>query len=284
MLEISGVTKFYARAVGIENIDLRFERGEVVGLFGENGSGKTTLIKAIMGLTPLDAGWIGLDGCDISGPAYEKLAFVTEESTSFPALTVPEHGEFYRRMLPRFDGAKFDHLTETLGLPRDRKARGLSRGMRQRLEIAVGMSRGADFVLMDEPFLGEDVFARRALVQIIIESLTDDSCFVIATHQVQEVEPLLSRAVVLRAGRVAADEDVERLRERGDSVLSLIRSCYAPEGASLPKRGGSLARRRRTNRVTDPHLSPIRLTEDLGYISPVRCKQLRRLALRQSCS
>lgn len=137
-----------------------------------------------MGLMPLNAGWVSLDGGDIRGPAYEKLVFVTEESTNFPALTVQEHGEFYRRMLPRFDGAMFDRLTETLGLPRDRKARGLSRGMRQRLKIAVGTSRGVNFVLMDEPFLDEDVFARRTLLHLIIECLTGDRCFMIATHQV----------------------------------------------------------------------------------------------------
>lgn len=106
------------------------------------------------------------------------------------------------------------------------KARALSRGMRGKLEIAIGFSRNADFMLMDEPFLGVDVFARRDFIKLLIGGLTSNQCVIIATHQIREIEPLLSRAVIIKGGKLAADEDMENLREQGKTLLSLIKECY----------------------------------------------------------
>lgn len=226
MIEIIGASKYYRRAVALNGIDLQIRRGEVIGLLGENGSGKTTLLKAIMGLVKLNSGFTALDGADIEGAVLNKLSFITEEGSCFPWLSVKEHAEFYQELLPRFDRARFEQLIAMFELPIMKKARALSRGMRNKLEIAIGFSRNADFVLMDEPFLGVDVFTRRDFIKLLIGSLNPEQCVVIATHQIQEIEPLLSRAVILKGGKLAADEDMENLREHGKPLLSLIKECY----------------------------------------------------------
>lgn len=230
MLRVQGAEKFYKKTIALNGVDFEVRRGEVVGLFGDNGAGKTTLLKAAMNLLRLNCGSVTLDRAPLIRQSYEKLSFITEEGSFFADLSPHEHGAFYKAMLPRFKTERYDTLLEFFQLPPDKKARTLSHGQRAKLEIAVGMSRGADFVLMDEPFLGKDIFTRRDFLQLMIVMLEPSEGVVIATHQISEIEMFITRAVVLHEGRIAADETMDDLAARGESLIDLIRqSCRYDE-------------------------------------------------------
>jgi len=225
MLQISGIRKYYNNSVALRKIDLEVTRGDVVGLFGANGAGKTTLLKAVMGLLSPDSGWIMLDGAPVNRDAYEKLSYITEEGSFFPDLTPRAHGEFYAAMLPRFKSNRFTKLLDFFELNPAKKARTLSRGQRAKLEIAIGMSRGADFILMDEPFLGKDIFTRRDFLKLMIAMLEPHEGVIVATHQIEEIEMFITRAVVIKDGEIAGDKKMEDISPAEGGLAGLIQAC-----------------------------------------------------------
>ena len=224
MLQIHGATKYYGNTTALRNVSLSLSRGEVVGLFGPNGAGKTTLLKCGMGLLSLSNGWLIIDGLLLCKEAYEKLSFITEEGSYFPDLTPRAHGEFYSAMLPRFKSDRFERLLDFFELEPTKKARTLSRGQRAKLEIAIGMSRGADFILMDEPFLGKDIFTRRDFLKLMIAMLEPHEGVIIATHQIEEIEMFITRAVIMNEGKIVANRQADELSEGGLSGL-IQKSC-----------------------------------------------------------
>lgn len=233
MLEITGASKYYKQTVALNGLRFTLNKGEVVGLFGENGAGKTTLLKALMGLCRLNTGYVILDGAPLSSKSYERLSFITEEGSFFPNMTPLAHGEFYRGMLPRFKADRFAKLLEFFELP-EKKAHALSRGQRMKLEITVGMSRGAEFILMDEPFLGKDMFTRRDFLQLMITMLEPNEGIMIATHQIHEIELFINRAVVMKEGKIVADESMDDVSMRNESLLGFIgRVCEYDENRTM---------------------------------------------------
>jgi len=231
MLKIQGATKYYSNTVALKNADLTLDRGEVVGLFGANGAGKTTLLKGAMGLVSLNHGSVTLDGAALTQDAYEKLSFITEEGSFFPGLSLRAHGEFYTQMLPRFKLDRYERLLDFFELDTNKKARNLSRGQRAKLEIAIGMSRGADFILMDEPFLGKDIFTRSDFLKLMIAMLEPSEGTLIATHQIEEIEMFITRAVIMKDGEIVACEHTDSLVTRGETLSGFIqKSCGYDEG------------------------------------------------------
>lgn len=209
MLKLSNIEKHYRDTTALAGVDLAISRGEVVGLFGANGAGKTTLLKAALRLTGLNAGAVTLDDTPLTETAFEKLSFITEQGSFFPNMAAGAHGEFYSAILPRFNTGRFERLLDFFEVDTTKKARNLSRGQRAKLEIVIGMSRGADFILMDEPFLGKDLFTRRDFLKLMIAMLEPHECVLIATHQLEEIEMFITRAIVLKHGKIVADAQMD---------------------------------------------------------------------------
>ena len=229
MLQIHGAVKFYGETTALRNVNLTLNKGEVVGLFGANGAGKTTLLKCAMGLMHLNNGWVIVDGQLLEQKTYEKLSFITEEGSFFADMTPKAHGEFYTAILPRFKPERFRRLLEFFELEPTKKARTLSRGQQAKLEIAIGMSRGADYILMDEPFLGKDIFTRRDFLKLMIAMLEPHEGVLIATHQIEEIEMFVTRAVVMVDGKIIADEPMDGLE--GEALADFIqRICGYDDG------------------------------------------------------
>ena len=197
--------------------------GQVVGLLGENGAGKSSLLRAIMGLTPYD-GDIRIDG-GAARAHYEEMAFITEEGSFLGFLTPDEYGVFLADLFPHFDSVRYDKLLRFFELPREQAAASLSNGQQAKLEVAAGFSKGAKYILMDEPFLGKDVFTRRDFLKLMASSLHGDETVVIATHQIEEIENFLDRAIVLHEQEIAADVTLDEMRAEGKSLLELMQQA-----------------------------------------------------------
>ncbi|GIP32660.1 ATP-binding cassette domain-containing protein [Paenibacillus sp. J2TS4] len=222
MIELKFVTKKYAGGhYGMYWENLTIPGGEIVGILGENGSGKTTMLKAIMGIGDLQNGEIRIDGRPVT-EQYENMAFITEEGSFLPDRTPYEYADFLEDFFPNFDRKRYDKLLKFFKLERHVAIKKFSKGEKSKLEICAGFSKGAKYILMDEPFLGKDMFTRRDFLKLMVSSLKGDETILITTHIIDEIENVLDRAVILRYGRVKADLYIDDLREQGRSLADVM--------------------------------------------------------------
>lgn len=222
MIEIKSVTKYYGnKGLGLYKISAEINKGEVVGILGENGSGKTTLLKAIMGLAELEEGEILIEGkppCQM----YNKMAFITEEGSYFPGMTPYEYGIFLSDFIPSFNPKLYNKLLNFFEIDPHKKIRTFSTGQRSKLEISAGFSKGAQYILMDEPFLGNDVFTRRDFLKLLVSSLKQDETILISTHIIGDIENFIDRAIILRYGRIKADLYIDDIRRDGKNLATVM--------------------------------------------------------------
>lgn len=227
MIEIKNLRKIYRPAgkVALEQIDLRFCPGEVVGLFGENGAGKTTLMKCVLGLLRYD-GEILLDGEPITRKNIARLSFATNEHSFFPTLTGNAHRDFYQEHFPRFDRHRYETLMDFFALPKNKAVGHFSTGQKNQFEVIMAMSQGADYILMDEPFAGNDLFNREDFYKVLLGICREDETIILSTHLMEEVAPFISRAVLLRGGRVLGEASAEELEEKGIGLVEYVKESY----------------------------------------------------------
>lgn len=231
MIEIKNLTKTYINdfppqsTVAVNDVSLKLHRGEIVGLFGENGAGKTSLMKCVLGLTGYK-GEITLDGEPITRQNIEKLSFATCEHSFFPGLTAKGHMEFYRDHFPKFRQRRFEGLMEFFNLPMDKKVKGFSTGQKNQLEVILALCQGADFIFMDEPFAGNDIFNREDFYKVLMGVLEPEETVILSTHLIEEVAGFIGRAILIRQGKLVGDADVLDLEEKGMSLMDYIRKTY----------------------------------------------------------
>ena len=209
MLEIKNLQKVYgipgvSAKPALNGVDLSVGQGELVGLFGENGAGKTTLLKCVLGLLGY-AGTITLDGEPVTRANIARLSFATCEHSFFPHLTPAGHRDFYREHFPRWREKRFQALMDFFQLPMDKAPGSFSTGQKNQFEVILALSQGADYILMDEPFAGNDVFNREDFYKVLLGILEPTETVVLSTHLLEEVEHFVGRAVLLRAGAVVGD-------------------------------------------------------------------------------
>ena len=226
MLELSNIKKVYQGGkIAVENVSLKLEPGQIVGLFGENGAGKTTLMKCILNLLRYE-GTITLDGEPITPKNITRLSFATNEHSYFPTLTAWSHREFYAEHFPKFHPKRFDALMDFFELPRTRPVGKLSTGQKNQFEVILAVSQGADYILMDEPFAGNDVFNREDFYKVLLGILEPNETILLSTHLLEEVEPIISRAVLMHKGQIIGDTTMEALEEKGQSLMQYVKQSY----------------------------------------------------------
>lgn len=238
MIELQQAEKLYGRTQaqrqkqgkGFFAITLSIPDGQVVGLLGENGAGKSTLLRALAGITDLTGGKILFDGAPV-GQQYAQLAFVTGEGSYFPAMTALEYQQFLANFYPAFDGQRYQKLLEFFDLDPQQRIGRMSTGQRAKVEVAAGMAKRAKYLLMDEPFLGKDMFTRRDFLKLMAGSLRGQETILLATHHVEEIAPFIDRALILHKGRMAADALMDEVRGQGGSLVQLMQQAtgYDPE-------------------------------------------------------
>lgn len=225
MLELKQVTKQYWKKTALKEINLTLHQGEIVGLFGENGAGKTTLMKCILNFLPYQ-GEILLDGQPITYKNIEKFSFATCEHSFFPNLTPQAHKEFYQGQFPTFRNKRFDALMDFFQLPMRQMVGRFSTGQKNQFEVILALSQGADYILMDEPFAGNDVFNREDFYKVLLGILEPTETVLLSTHLLEEVSEFIGRAVLLHQGSILGDVSTLELDERGLNVLDYVKQTY----------------------------------------------------------
>lgn len=233
MIEVKEVKKYYKRHLGLGKVSLTAKPGEVVAILGENGSGKSTLLKAIAGLIPLDSGEVLVDGKPVTSETFNKLSYITEEGSYFHHMTASDHEEFFMTNFKYFDKVRFNKLLQYFKIEKNRKLSSLSKGQRAKFEVVCGFSKGARYILMDEPFLGNDIITRRDFLKFMIGTMREEDIIIIATHLIDEIENFLTKAVILKSGYVKEEVYMEDLKERGLSLSNLMENIYGNSGESV---------------------------------------------------
>lgn len=225
MLELKQVTKTYGKKTALQTVDLQIGQGEIVGLFGENGAGKTTLMKCILGLLRYH-GKITLDGDLISPKNISRLSFATCEHSFFPGLSAKDHMVFYQSQFPSFRTRRFQALMDFFQLPSDQAIRRFSSGQKNQFEVILALCQGADYILMDEPFAGNDIFNREDFYKVLLGILEPTETVLLSTHLLEEVSSFISRAILLRQGQIIGDTTTLTLEEQGLDLMAYVKETY----------------------------------------------------------
>jgi heme exporter protein A len=221
-LSFTDVSRSYGRRWALSRISLRCEAGEIVGLLGANGAGKSTFLAIAAALLSPSAGRVQYGDHDVrsGAPLRQRIGMVGHDLFLYPELTAAENLLFYARLHGLRDaGARVDRALDRAQLSsrRDDQVAGFSRGMRQRLTLERALLHDPRLVLLDEPFTGLDDRSSQALVGRLDELRRAGGIVIVATHDLEVVEPVLTRAVMLRDGRLtplAADGGTLRERYR----------------------------------------------------------------------
>jgi ABC-2 type transport system ATP-binding protein len=226
MIEVEHAGVKYGYTYGIRDVSLSFRPGEIIGLFGENGAGKTTLLNAILGYVPLSHGKIILDGKGIKRKDMTRISYASSEHTLFPQLTADEHKAFFKAFFPRFSDERYDFLLKFFRLPKEQKFREMSTGQQNQLETIFALSQGAEYILLDEPFAGNDIFNREDFYKVLLGILEPTECLIISTHLIEEIKNFVGRVVLLKKAEIVGDKTCEEIDEEGKDLISWMREVY----------------------------------------------------------
>lgn len=225
MLEIKELQKFYGFKKALKDVSFTVGPGEIVGLFGENGAGKTTLLKSILGLL-VHGGEVTLDGERVTHKNIERLSFATCEHSFFPSITVMAHRSFYMEHFPKWRDKRFWALMDFFKLKDYQIPSYLSTGQKNQLEVILALCQGADYILMDEPFSGNDLFNREDFYKVLMGILEPQETVILSTHLIEEVENFVSRAILLKKGAIVGDAAVSDLEDAGESLVDFVKRSY----------------------------------------------------------
>ena len=231
MLELQNVTKRYGKKLVLDDVSIQFKKGEITCLLGLNGVGKSTTMKAIMRLIPINSGQITIDGEKISSKNIDKIAYIPDVPIHDLGWTAPQNLEFAKVFYPNFDLKKAQRLIQYLKLPCDKKLKELSRGNLARFNLIVGLCQHADYLLLDEPFSGIDVFTREAFIKALkSEFLEEGQTVVITTHEIDEIQNIADTVILLEEGQVFKAFSKAEAESEGLSVIEKMRILYQAGG------------------------------------------------------
>jgi ABC-2 type transport system ATP-binding protein len=222
MLEIRSLTKRYNGIAAIENISFRIGPGEIVGYLGANGSGKSTTVKAIVGLVEPSEGQILFEGRSIleDMPDFQRrLGYVPEEAALYPYMSGWEYLQLAGRLrgIPRRSlEPKIDEFLRLFSLWDDRHCQihSYSKGMRQKILLSAALLHNPEILILDEPLSGLDVTTALLLKDLMRGLAARGRHIFYSSHVLEAVEKVCLRVIILRKGRMIADDAIERLRER----------------------------------------------------------------------
>src|SRR5215831_6992352 len=216
-IEAHALRKVFGTTVALDSIDLRLEEGRILGLIGPNGAGKTTALNAILGLTPYggELRVLGRDPWRERDRLMRDASFIADVAVLPRWMQVSQALDFVAGVHPRFRRSQAEAFLAKTAIPRASKIRELSKGMVTQLHLALIMAIDARLLVLDEPTLGLDLLYRKSFYDSLLNDYFDKSrTILVSTHQVEEIEHILTDVLFIDRGRIVLDASMEALEAR----------------------------------------------------------------------
>ena len=226
MIEVKQISKKFGRKKVLDGMSFTANKGEITCLIGINGVGKTTTLKAIMGLTPYK-GEILIDHEKLDTNSYEKITFIPDAPIMLPQMTIKQAMVFMSDFYTTWNQSRANELLVFFKLEENTRISDLSKGNTAKVNLMLGLSLDVDYVLMDEPFSGIDIFSREQIADVFASHLIEDRGVIITTHEIGDIEHLIDKVILLGNGNVLKEFNTEEMREEeGKSVVDVMREVY----------------------------------------------------------
>lgn len=219
--------KNYGKKKVLKNVNLEIPRGKIIGLLGKNGSGKTTLIKLLNDLLVPTSGEILINGVKPGVESKKVISYLPERSFLDHSMRVNEIISYYGDFYDDFDKAKAFALLEKLDLNANDKLRTMSKGMKEKVQLVLVMSRRAELYVLDEPIGGVDPATRDYIMDTILTNFNDGASILISTHLISDVERILDEVIFVEDGMIHLTGSADELRnQRGKSIDEIFREEF----------------------------------------------------------
>lgn len=222
LLEIKILYKNYGEKQVLNNITLTVPRGKIIGLLGKNGTGKTTLIKLINGLLTPTEGEIIFEGEKIGPQSKLNIAYLPERTYLDKSMTINETLKFFKEFYSNFDIDKAKDLLKKLDLDENQKIIKMSKGMQEKVQLVLVMSRKADLYILDEPLGGVDPATRDYILDTILTNFNEGASIIISTHLISDIERILDEVIFIDKGEIKLTSDADELRNKENASIDEI--------------------------------------------------------------
>jgi ABC-2 type transport system ATP-binding protein len=222
VIEARGLRKSFGKTVALDGVDLQIEQGRILGLIGPNGAGKSTALHAVLGLTPYEGELkvLGRDPWNERDQLMHDVCFIADVAVLPRWLGVSQALDFVAGVHPRFNRAKAEGFLAKTSIKRGSKVRELSKGMVTQLHLALVMAIDAKLLVLDEPTLGLDLLYRKQFYDSLLNEYFDGNrTIVVTTHQVEEVEHVLTDIMFIQKGRIVLNSSMEAVEARYQEVM-----------------------------------------------------------------
>lgn len=222
LLEINNLYKNYGEKQVLNNITLTVPQGKIIGLLGKNGTGKTTLIKLINGLLTPNEGEIIFEGEKIGPQSKLNIAYLPERTYLDKSMTINETLKFFKEFYSNFDIDKAKDLLKKLDLDENQKIIKMSKGMQEKVQLVLVMSRKADLYILDEPLGGVDPATRDYILDTILTNFNEGASIIISTHLISDIERILDEVIFIDKGEIKLTSDADELRNKENASIDEI--------------------------------------------------------------
>lgn len=229
ILEVKNLTKTYKNNKnGLQDANIRVAKGKIVGLLGPNGSGKTTLIKSIVGLLRPNSGDIKIDGHSPGIYTKSIVSYLPNLDYLPKWMKVKDAVGFFKDFYSDFNLERSDQLLEFMKLSKEQRVSECSKGMSEKLQLALVLSRSAKLYVLDEPIAGVDPVAREKILDAIVKYYNEDSSMIITTHLLTDIERIFDDVAFIKDGKIILHDNAEQLRvQHNQSIDQLYREVFA---------------------------------------------------------
>ncbi|MBQ7596158.1 MAG: ABC transporter ATP-binding protein [Clostridia bacterium] len=226
LLQVKDLKKSYGDHQVLNGINFKINPGMIVGLLGPNGCGKTSMIKSIVGLINDYEGEILIEGKKPGVESKKSIAYLPEKNY-LPAWMTPKSAiKYMADFYDNFNKDKAYELLHAFDLPEKQKIKTMSKGMQEKVQLLLVMSREAKLYILDEPLGGVDPVARDFIMETIMKNRFENSSILLSTHLIYDIEGILDRVLMIKGGNLEVDTDVKNIDDHGMTVEDLFKEVF----------------------------------------------------------
>lgn len=222
LLECIGLSKSYGDKEILKDVNLTIPRGKIIGLLGKNGTGKTTLIKLINDLLVASSGEVLVNGNKVGVESKRIISYLPERTYLDKMMTVDNVIKFFCEFYDNFDDKKARKLLADLNLDTTMKLSKMSKGMQEKVQLVLVMSRKAELYILDEPLGGVDPATRDYILDTILTNFNDGASIIISTHLISDIERILDEVIFIDDGKIVLTSPADELRNKEKSSVDEV--------------------------------------------------------------